>query len=239
MKKLLFLTSLLLSSCAVDKSQIANDEVKQVTSVSQATFQCYKNLINKPEYAFIHNKIAVDSGINPTEAQLNDQEKVTPQAIQSGMNWFSENQECNTKTLNAWANLSPAYGAMVSNWLTEITDIMNDVITNQPTYGHINQRLKALNEKKRNDMRTTVQSEVQRKTYLAEQRQQQINSAINVGFQVLDVALQVLVARQNTIYNSQTVYYQKVPTYHPVVITQTACNRTFNTINCVQVKNFK
>lgn len=204
-------------------------------AVAKTTAPCYEHLRKNPKYAELHRRLAVDTGAMPTEDQLADTETPSPQMVQLGMEWYAENEACNQFTLEAFGSMDPVFGATVAGWLTEVTDIMNDTVSNNPTYGHINTRIKHLVERKRSDTREWIIAESNRRQAEARQTMSDAFDAFSdVAMNVLDAAVQVLDARQSAIDQAQRAYYVRVPTYRQVKITRTVCHLQGKKVVCRQ-----
>jgi hypothetical protein len=83
---LLALLILSLISCATIDAQKEIARLRgNLMTTAQQTSGCYQRLAGLPKYALLHQKLAVDTGQLPTDAQLSDTERPTPELLQLGM----------------------------------------------------------------------------------------------------------------------------------------------------------
>src|SRR5262245_42014283 len=94
-----------LVGCGATQAQL---HVLQIAGTAKTTMAGYKACLApieaKPEYAVVYEKIAVDrtsdpAGTMPSDAQLNDQTRVTEKEIASGLRWYAEAQQCSTPAI--------------------------------------------------------------------------------------------------------------------------------------------
>jgi len=202
-------------------------------SEGRKTTPCYESIKNNPRYAELHQKLAVDSGLAPTQEQLADPTIPTPEMIQLGMTWYAENESCNVNTLQIFSNMSPEFGTNVADWLTEVTEIMQDTMAGNRSYGYINNRIQHLYARKKEDTKQWIINEANRRQNAIDQSNKQLT---DVALTILDTAFQVLAARQNALAQTQQVYVVRVPVYQPTRITRTQCSRNnFGVVNCFSV----
>lgn len=185
-------------------------------SANNSTKPCYRNLQENPKYEMLFKKLAI-AGQFPTDEQLADTERPSPEVIQAGMRWYEETQICGKNALEIYSNMSPEFGARVAGWLAEMTEIFNDTMAKNPPYGYINARIKHLRERQKADIQDWVRAETRR-------RQAQVQPGeSDFLLSAFTVALQVLTHQQLAIFHVQHKYALRVPTYRPVQITKTSC----------------
>ncbi len=201
--------------------------VKEVTAVSNSTKPCYDLLKDNPKYAELHAHLAVDTGAMPTDEQLADQGKMSSEMVQLAIEWYAENQTCNAQTIQAFSNYDMTLGAKVASWSTEITDIANDVLSTNPTYGYINAWMKHLTEHKRDDFREWAKAEIQRRQ--AAEGARMFNE---LGSNILTGARQYLQRRQGAAYLSQQTYSGSNSLYRAVRVAKTVCAITGQQVAC-------
>lgn len=179
---------------------------------------CYGKLHDEPKYQPLYQKVPITGGM-PSDEQLADTEKPSPEMIQLAMDWFEETQVCGKLALESYTNLSPPFGAKVAGWIAETTDIFNETMAKVPPYGYVNARVKHLRQRQREDLQQWIKEEVQRRQLRAESDP----SASDFLNFALNTALQTLAGRQGAIFHAQFLYKQRVPTYRSVEVMQTAC----------------
>ena len=218
-------TILLLSGCtAAHVVGIALD----INSTMKPALQCYDDLKSDPAYVKIHQKFAVDTGDDPTEAQLKDYYEVSPDMMQLGMEWYAKHLACNVMAVQYASNYDQRYGAMVAGFLAEGADIYADALKTHPTYSHINYRLKAFKEHQRQEMAEYLKTEAQRRTSDTERV---VGDVLSTSLNITLLALQ---ARQGYLENAQMSYYARVPNYRPVVLTSPVCVVAAGKVFCSQ-----
>ena len=184
---------------------------------------CFKSLNQNQKYALIYQGLALD-GNKPTPQQIENETTVTDAEIQVGMEWFAEDQKCSALSIQELSNLDFRIGTKVAGWQTEITDIFDDAISNHPTYGHINTRINRLTDVKTNDLRHWLNSEVNRRQALEDQKANQNQAiAVEVGFAVLTSVILALQSKENAIEQSQSAYSSRQPNYKPRPVGITHC----------------
>jgi len=203
--------------------------MSDLSTVSSSVQPCYAALRNDPKYAHLHQHLEVDTGTMPSDEKLADPERPSPELIQKGMEWFERNQKCNTASLEAFSNFDPVLGARMAAWQGEMLDILDYAVSENPTYGQINLRIKHFVERKNADVKQYVAAETNRRKSVAQQQ------SVDVLSTVLDVAILALEARQMKFAKTQRVYFARVPTYRPVQIMKTVCHRKERRVFCLQL----
>jgi hypothetical protein len=160
-----------------------------------------------------------------TDAKLQDEQHFSDDMLALGLDWYAENQQCDLITFEGFGRVSPELATLGVGWAQEIASIVNDAITNRPTYAALNRHLAALKEHERQDIRTWYAKTNAR---LAQQNaaeiQAQQEAFSSAAMQALQFALDVLVARQSALAAAQTNYVIVNPVYVPVrVIATTTC----------------
>lgn len=220
------ITFLAMATTGCSTTNVALD----LRSVGKTVEPCYKALRENPKYALIHKKLAVDLVGEPTKEQLADPERITPEGIQVGMEWFEEYQQCNVERINAFSNFDPVLGEKVASWQTEVIDTYIDVITNSPSYGHINTRIQRGYERRKIDLREYINNEAQRRSA---ETQQMVSDGVSAA---LDLAITVLQAREANFAHAQRIYALHTPKYHSVDITKTVCTASNKKFSCKRVE---
>ena len=220
-----------------------------VVAVSREMQICYARLASEPQYAPLRKKIGV--GIpTPTIDQLRDLEHPSSEMIQLGLTWYAENQKCDSATVEKWGRVDPELGATAAGWVTEITEIVQAVIRDKPTYADINARIMRLGERERADIRSyyaDLEPRIRRQQAAeraaaeqkSEETKRQFSAAIGTFGEVvaatLVVAVEVLAIRQAALAQSQARYVREVPSYQPSKITTTNCYYVGQLLQCTQV----
>jgi len=200
---------------------------------TQETFKaCLAPIESNPEYSFLYNKIAVAKGSDPAGTmpsvlQMNDPERITDNEIATSLRWYAEFQVCAVPVMEAMGQISPDYQQYFVNNQSEITDIINDVVTTKPSFGHINQRLSAMRTRAKVEAAQLVQS---LKSSLLAQHQQELEDRAEVTQQVLDAAISValsLSTRQTVLIHSQRAFVSAHPRY--------AADPNIKTVHCTTI----
>jgi hypothetical protein len=191
--------------------------------VAKTANACFENIKVNPKYSLLYEKLAI-AGQMPTDAQLSDEERPSPDVIQLGMDWFEEDQVCNQTALEIYSNMDSDFGARVAGWLAETTDIFNDTMAKTPTFGYINGRIQHLRERQRQDTRDWIVAETKRRQLQMQRETANGSFVSDTALAVLLGAVQILVARQQVIAHTQIAYLARVPTYRPIHIPKTACS---------------
>ncbi len=241
----------LLVGCAAISPEEEHARIRAaIASASRETQACYARLASEPHYAPLRAKVAVSSSAPPTIDQLRDLEHPSSDMIQLGLAWYSENQKCDSATVEKWGRVDPELGVAVAGWVTETTEIMQAVIRVRPTYAEINARIKRLRERQRADIRgyyADLEPRIRRQQAAeraaaeqkSEETKRQFSAAIGTFGEVvaatLVVAVEVLAIRQAALAQSQARYVREVPSYQPSKITTTNCYYVGNLLQCTQV----
>jgi len=216
-----------------------------MAAVKQA-LPCVQRLAATPKYAVLRERISVDTATPPTDAQLADTETPTLEMLQLGMEWYSDNQACSRGFIEGLARIDPDLGVATTGWLIETADIYQDALTNRPTYGHINERIKHLKEREQSDIRqwganlnARLKRQQEREEAQAQENSRRFKAAIGAvsefAANALIAAVQVLATRQAALDQVQRQYVLVVPAYQPVQITRTTCSYVAASFTCTQV----
>jgi hypothetical protein len=220
-----------------------------IAAASQQIQSCYGRLGADPKYAPLRQRLAIIGRLVPTDDQLRDGDQITPQMIQLGLDWYSENQACDRATVETYGRVDPELGATAAGWVAEITDIVQSVLRDRPTYATINARVKRLGERERADVRryyANLDARIRRQQAeerAAEERKSEesgrrFRAAIGTIGEVLAntlvIAVQVLAIRQAALAQAQVQYVRSVPAYQPVRITTTNCQFLGDMLQCNQ-----
>jgi hypothetical protein len=212
------LAVLSLVGCGATQAQLRALQIAGTAKSTLGTWkQCLAPIEAKPEYAIIYQKIAVyrtsePNGTTPSEAQLNDETKVTDNEIAAGLRWYAETQQCSIPAIEALAQISPEFQEYFINNQREVTDLLNEIIDSKPTFGKINQRLLVLKTSLKADASRMVQSLRGR---LMSEHEQELQRD-EVTQEILDASLSLaasLATRQAVLIRSQRTFVARHPEY--------------------------
>jgi hypothetical protein len=135
--------------------------------------------------------------------------------------------------MEALGQISPEYQQYFVNNQVEVTDILNDVVTTRPSFGHINQRLAVLRTREKAQSAQLAQN---LRTSLVARHQQEIQDRVEVTQGVLDAAMSValsLASKQTVLIRSQRAFVAAHPRYasNPN-IKKVHCTTTNKTFSC-------
>jgi hypothetical protein len=247
---LMLLSVVTLEGCATSghAQQDAIHVHNELAALANRTQPCHRQLETLPKYASLYQKLAISSTSlrPPTEAQLEDPEKPTPEMIQLGMEWYAQDEVCTKETVEGMGRIDPQLGIVSTGWLIEIADIYQDAINNAPTYGHINVRLLHLRQREHADivewnrqLAARLKQRQDSEDAKALETKAHFTSALRAVSQfaanALIAAVEVVAARQAALAQTQQHYVLLVPSYRPVQITRTTCSYVGSVFTCQQV----
>lgn len=137
-------------------------------------------------------------------------------------------------SLKGFAEVSPELGVAAASWIQARTQMLNDVLTNRPTYGRLNAEVEAHKARERKDVQSwavkvNAQFAQQHSAEVAEQErqsQQAKAAAWNAAETVMTgvfAAVAVLATQQAALAQAQRNYAATRPTYLYQPIRQTSC----------------
>jgi hypothetical protein len=226
------LVTFLLTGCATE-AQLEARHILVTAKGTQESFKaCLAPIEANPNYSVLYNKIAVAKGSDPpgttpSTAQLNDPERITDNEIATSLRWYAEFQVCAVPAMEAVGQISPDYQRYFVNNQLEVTDIVNDIVTTKPTFGHINQRLAALRTREKAE---AAQLALNLRNSLLARHQEELEDRAEVTQQVLDAAVSValsLSTRQTVLIHSQRAFVAAHPRY--------ASDPNIKTVHCATI----
>ena len=248
----LFILLLLFALTGCTSIDVMKEEyhiLSQAKDVGKQYNDCIRPIKALPQYAFLYEKMALDSKKPITEAELADPETISAANVTLLMDLFSKYQVCDQQLVESAAQLDPDVGAFFVRVLTEEVAFYRDVLATRPTYGDINTRIKHSQEINRAGAKQlgsqfAIKTDIRLKKLKAEQdaaaeaNKQQLLSivatATDVASNVFLVAVEVLAVNQMALAQAQQQYVVANPAYHPITITQTHCNVYGATLSCRQ-----
>ena len=229
--RLVFLLAVICGSgCAsiidvpLEKLRIRNE----IMAAAQQVNECADRVKQEPKYARINFKLAVDVRTPPTPAQIGDADRPDESDVELGMGWFSQVQACNHMAAEKFGRIDPELGTYVVGNLADNVMLFSEVITTRPTFGYINSKIKALNEKRRVDMAQWGKSLDFRLNQIKAQQETASAAAVS-GFLA---AVLLLSAGQTALAQAQQRYAIVTPTYRPSPITNTTCSYIGRNLHC-------
>jgi hypothetical protein len=222
-----------LVGCGATQAQL---HALQIAGTAKTTLASYKSCLapieGKPEYTGIYEKIAVErtsdpAGKMPSDAQLNDQTRITEKEIATGLRWYAEAQQCSIPAMEALAQISPEFQEYFINNQREVTELLNEIVTTKPTFGKINQRLLV--------MKTSRKVEAARigqglRAALLSEHEQELQERAEVTQEILDASLSLaasLASRQAVLIRSQRAFVARHPEY--------ASDPNIKTVRCTTI----
>ncbi len=243
----LLLTAALTGCTTIDVKMTELHIRDQIVDAANKSKECYARIKAQTIYAPVYEKIAVGSPpVPPTPLQLNDTERVTDDMLQLGMRWYSESQMCDQQTVESYGRIDPDLGVYMVQAIARGATLYQEVLTNRPTYGYINQRLvqgratavaRAKEWGAKLDARLRQQKAEQDAALEANKQQfmSALGGATEIAANVFLTAVQVLADRQAALAQAQQQYVIVRTTYQPVHITKTSCRYSSGILNCRQV----
>jgi hypothetical protein len=194
----------------------------------QAFNACLRPIETKPEYARIYQKIATSTTSDlyrwPSQAQLADTERPSDSDIALALTWYSEVQQCTLPAIEAFIKVVPEIQINFTDGQAEVTDIINEVVTTRPTFGHINQRLYALKLHQK-EAGARLGQNIRARLVAEHQQELQERQALAEGVAELAIdTLLVLATRQANLAHAQLAFAKAHPTYQVVPIRTISCN---------------
>ena len=228
-----------LVGCGATQAQL---HALQIVGTAKTTFASYRVCLApieaKREYAVVYEKLAVErtsnpAGTMPSDAQLNDQTRITEKEIAAGLRWYSEAQQCSIPAIEALAQISPEFQEYFINNQREITDLLNQTVTTRPTFGTINQRLLV--------MKTSQKVEASRigqrlRAALLSEHEQELQQRAEVTQEILDASISLaasLATRQAVLIRSQRTFVAHHPEFaHDPNVRTVHCATVNNSLSC-------
>lgn len=189
----------------------AQMEAVRIAEVSGKARSIYKDCMlpveTDPKYAPLYEKLgfATTSDLNrsPSQAQLADNKRISDDDIALGLNWFAELQDCDLALFESLFTVAPEYQIYFANNQIEEADIINEIVTTKPTFGHINQRVLAF-QLRRKEAGKRIAPKMRAR--LAAEQQQETEAIAAVA---TELALNVIVAlatKQTNLAKSQRAF---------------------------------
>src|SRR5262249_14383174 len=148
------LSVLVLSGCGTTEAQHHVEEIgKTARAAMEQNRQCQSTLEANPRYTRIYQKLGVSTAREPlrapTAAQLSDSDKVSDEDKSLGFEWYAEGQNCAVSTIEALGRLDPEFQIYFADRLSELADVLNDIATNELTFGQVNTKIASLKQHSR------------------------------------------------------------------------------------------
>jgi hypothetical protein len=181
-----------LIGCGATQAQLHALQIAGTAKTTLASYKaCLAPIEAKPEYAIIYEKLAVyrtsePSGTTPSEAQLNDQTKITEKDIAKGLHWYAEAQECSIPAIEALAQISPEFQEYFISNQREVTDLLNEIVTAKPTFGKINQKLLVMKASQKAEASRVGQ---RLRAALLREHEQELQERVEVTQDILDASV--------------------------------------------------
>jgi hypothetical protein len=189
---------------------------------------CIRPIETKPEYARLYEKIAAATTSDlhrlPSQAQLADAERPSDTDIALALTWYAEGQQCALPAIEALIKVVPEVEIPIADEQAEAADLINEVVTTRPTFGHINQRLYAFRLHQKEASARLAQN-VRARLVSEHEQELQERQALAEGVAELAVdTLLILATRQANLAHAQLAFAKAHPTYRVVPIRTISCN---------------
>jgi hypothetical protein len=169
----------------------------------------------------------------PTEAQLNDHDKISDGDIATSLRWYVDAQQCALPAMESLAQISPDFQQYFVDVQRETTDIINEIVTTRPMFGQINQRLLALKTWEKAAAKTMAEN---LRNSLAARHQEELQGREIVAQQVMTTAASValsLATRQTVLIYSQRTFVAQHPQYSSIPkIKAVQCKPAGKSLSC-------
>jgi hypothetical protein len=220
-----------LAGCATQAQIEAGKIVSTAREASDRTKACLSSTETKLQYARVYEKLGVamagDLTRMPSQAQMADPERISDDDIALGLRWYAETQECARTAIESFAAIDPELQTMYADSVRETTEIIDEIVTTKPTYGHVNQRLFSL---KLHQKEAATQWAQNLRARLVEKHQQELEDRQ----QKVTAALNSLANSQVRLSRSQIRFAATHPNYAlGNIIKALNCNTIARAIVCV------
>lgn len=187
---------------------------------------------NKPQYERIYQKLGlgISTDINrmPTEAQMNDKERINDSDIALGLSWYAESQDCSFPTIEALSTVDPEYQIFFAEYQNETADLISEIVRTKPTWGYINQRLMAMKIKTK-EAGTRLAQNV--KSRLLAQHEEEVAEATENTIDILNL-ISALTTKQAGLVRSQKSYLARSHTHNYRKIRVIKCSGSGRAYSC-------
>ena len=245
MKAARLVLCLLLGACATvtDAQRQKQALFERLMQVSRASLTCFDRLAVTSKYAQLYSKLAL-SRAPATPGQLTDEQKISDEHLILGLDWYAQNQVCDDLTLKGFSEIHPDLGAAAASWIQVRTQMLNDVLTNRPTYGKLNADIEAHKAREGRDVQSWINKVnahfAQRHSAEMAQQERQLQENKTKAWDVAETAMAavftavaVLAKQQATLAQAQRNYAATMPTYVYQPIRQTSCvSYSRGTLSC-------
>jgi osmotically-inducible protein OsmY len=236
------LISLAVGGCT--RAQIEAAKIVKTGSEVLDTYRvCVAPMEANPEYAWIYEKLGVatnkDPDRMPSQMQMSDNTKISNEDIARGLNWYAKIQECSLPAIASLAEIDPGFQIAFAQSQSEITDIINEVVSVKPSYGHVNQRLYVLKLHQKDAAKQIAQSLRGR---LAIAHQQELQQRQAVAQSVAELALDTLLTlatRQVVLIRSARQFAVVYPPYQISKLQAIKCSSSMLTALDISARNAK
>lgn len=131
-----------LIGCSTIKTQSERIRIGiKAKDVIEKAKACREPIEANSKYNRIYEKLGVTFGKFPTEAQLQDQEKISDSDIKLGIDWYGEYQYCFAKQIQDAGNVDPSYAIVYTHILKKQISLVNEIVTDHPTYAYVNNKI--------------------------------------------------------------------------------------------------
>jgi hypothetical protein len=214
---------------------LANDNFKQ-------SKECRVAIQEKLEYANLYQKFGVTILSLPTSAQLEDDTKVTDEAIALGFDWYAEIENCDRADIERLGRIDPELGMIATNMSQRETEIVAMIVKSHPTYGEINKKILQIKNNYRaalaqwnQKLKVRLQQEQQQELEVRQEYLAEIGTVTEAVGNVALAGVAVLAHNQKLLAQLQLNYAAANPSYVPAnLITVTNCRVTHRMWACVQ-----
>jgi hypothetical protein len=210
----------------------AQREASQIVKTARETLDDYKRCLapieSKPAYARIYEKLGTpktnEMNRQPSQAQLSDAERISEADIALALSWYAETQQCSIPAIATFLQVDPEYQIYFADSQSEVTDIIREAVTDKPSWGHINQRVFALQLRNKNAA-TRITQKIQAR--LVAQHQEALQEREALAESATELAVNVLLTlatRQARLAQAQQAFAATHPRYQMNTIRTIKCN---------------
>ncbi|MEI8573253.1 hypothetical protein J0667_15010 [Methylomonas sp. WH-1] len=239
---LILFAFILLSGCSAIHTQSERIRIFMMASDANTKAEaCRAPIQAKPKYSKLYNKLAIAFNEYPTEEQLKDDEVISDPDVQLGIDWYGEFQYCMAKQIEEASKIDPALAIIISNVLKKQISLVNEIVSNHPTYGYINTQIYGLrtslkDEGKKWKVNLENRLNIMEENEIDQSRDAFISEVGNVSkkfAQILFTTIGEMARAEIELANAVVLYSATHPTYivtNPIRTTN--CNVFGNQITC-------
>jgi hypothetical protein len=128
--------------CSTIKTKTEKMRILMLTrDMSISAQACRSPIQANKKFAHLYEKLSIAYGEHPSEKKLKNESAITDSDVSLGLDWYSEWQYCMASQVEAMGRIDPEMAIIGTRAIKKQIELVNEIVTVRPTYGHINRRI--------------------------------------------------------------------------------------------------